>query len=318
MSLLFIGYETEKVDFSRYEKHSLMPESHTQMKPRIVDMGIFAIADSAITTFQGGKTLLTNFRKIYDIEAKVYKPRFAPDGIFQGYDNLYSRHPILVGFAGNTLVAQHILNTISGHLEHLEIGCKERSIGLQEIEYIVNMPCESNDLKSSSFAQWGEDTFLPKDYEGLLTGELLAGFIEHSINHALESAKKHRLNEDEFKQMNTDLFSGIYCPVDREHQIYIFRMKHKLNADGVLVVYTEKEKLPANEIAVLGMKKDFEEEAKRLNYNAIKDDLSSSNVLEDYLLKCIETVSKRGSFEIARPVVHKKLNRYKISKKHID
>lgn len=309
MSLLFVGYETEKIDYSEW---SGKPKDY-----HVINSGIFAIADSAITTLQGGKTLLTNFRKLYDIEVKVYEPSFTPDGTFRGYDNIYSRLPIIIGFAGNTLVAQHILNTISGHLEHLEISCKEREIGRRcPIEYNINMPCETNPLKRAALAQWDDDLFLPSDYDNLVTGELLGGFVEHSINHALESARRHRLNKEEFEQMFTDLFCGLYCPANDEYQVYVFRMKSKLE-DGVLSVYTEKEKLPADEIAVLGMRKDFEEGARALNRNAVKNNLNPAEILEDYLSKCIVEVSARGSFEIDRPIVHKKLDRHGITKKHI-
>lgn len=311
MSLLFIGYETEKIDFSKFKSST---NTVVNREPYISDKGIFAIADSAITTFQGGKTLLTGFRKIYEIEARIWKPSFYPDGSFNDYFNINQTIPLIIGFAGNTLVAQHIINSITGHLEHLKISCKERD-GIGPVEYIVNLPCKKNILISPKMlTQWDDDTFLPSDYENIVSGEFLSDTIEHSINHAIESARKHRLDENEFKQMFTDVFCGIYCPQKKEHQIYIFRMKSKIDKEGIIIAYTEKEKLIKDKIAVLGMRKDFESEAQRLYTEALEQNISPSVVFKKYMKQCIDIVHEKGSFEINTPIVYKHLDRFQIKK----
>ena len=103
MSLIIVGYDYEIF----YDKK--------------MDDGIFAIADSAITSHQGGRTILNGFRKVYELEAKIWKPNITMNGDFMGYFNTYSTNPFIVGFAGSTLTAQHILNGITGHLEKLKI-----------------------------------------------------------------------------------------------------------------------------------------------------------------------------------------------------
>jgi hypothetical protein len=110
MSLVIAGYDYEMLWDSK------------------MDDGIFAIADSAITSHQGGKTILNGFRKVYELEAKVWKPNFTPDGYFRNYLDIYTTSPFIVGFAGSTLTAQHILNTITGHLEKLKISYIERKM----------------------------------------------------------------------------------------------------------------------------------------------------------------------------------------------
>lgn len=316
MSLIFVGYETEKIDFGKFKLADDVQD--VKREPYIVDKGIFAIADSAITTNEGKKILLTGFRKIYDMTAKLWEPSFSPGGDFTGYHHIHSRYNLIVGFVGSTLVAQHILNGIAGHLEHLKISCIERLVNtVQEIEYIVKLPCEHNILISPSIlTQWDETTFTPRDFEGLITGEFLASSIEHSINASITSARKHRLNLEEFKQMFTDIFCGVYCPITREHQVYIFRMRTKED-DGVMVAYAEREKLLKDEIAVLGMRADFEEDAKNIYNNAIEQTESPSIALEDFMNDCIDKVHKSGSSEIDRPVVSKTLDRGLITKKNI-
>lgn len=316
MSLIFVGYETEEIDFSNFKLADEVKDVKTE--PYIIDKGIFAIADSAITVNEGKKTLLTGFRKVYDITVKLWEPSFSPGGDFVGYHHIHSQYNLIVGFVGSTLVAQHILNGITGHLEHLKISCVERRTNTsQEIEYIVKLPCEHNILLSPPMlTQWDETTFTPGNFEGLITGEFLADSIEHSINASIESARRYRLDAEEFEQMFTDIFCGVYCPVLREHQVYVFRMRTK-EEDGIMVAYTEKEKLSKDEIAVLGMRNDFEEDAKNIYNNAIEQAKSPSMALEDFMGDCIDKVHKRGSSEIDKPIVSKILDRGLITKKNI-
>jgi hypothetical protein len=307
MSLLFVGYESEEISFSEWENST----------PYYYDKGIFAIADSAITSYQGKKTLLTGFRKIYDLEAKVWEPYFTPDGYFRDYLHVSTKCPFIIGFAGNTLVAQHILNSITGHMEHLKVSYLDREVLFGKIKYILNLPCEKNLLITPSIpTSLDHDTFLKSDYENLLTGEFISNAIEHSINHAIFSAREHRLDQEEFNQMFTDIFCGVFCPIKKEHQIYIYRMKSKFE-EGVLIAYTEKELLNKDDIAVLGMKKQFEVQAKGVHLNAIQQNKSPSKELEFFMGHCIGTVLSGGSFEINRPIVHMTLDRGRITKRTI-
>lgn len=307
MSLLFVGYESEKISFSRSGNAA----------PYYYEKGIFAIADSAITSYQGTKTLLTGFRKIYDLEAKVWEPYFSPDGYFGGYSHVFTKSPFIIGFAGNTLVAQHILNSISGHMEQLKISYEEREPS-ESIKYTIKLPCEKNLLiNRPGLTLWDEDTFLQSDYKDLLTGEFISDAVEHSINHAIFSAREHRLDQEEFDQMFTDIYCGVFCPVKKEHQIYIYRMKRRIE-DGVLIAYTEKDFLKKDEIAVLGMRKQFEADAQQVYQAAILAGKSPSGELESFMGNCIDTVLSSGSFEINRPITVKTLDRGIIKKRTIE
>jgi len=316
MSLIFVGYDSEEIDFSHFSNTN--DTQPIKSKPYIKDNGIFAISDSAITTNEGKKTLLTGFRKIYDITVKLWEPSFSPGWDFTGYHHIHSRYNIIVGFVGSTLVAQHILNGITGHLEHLKISCKKRPVNsLQKIEYIVNLPCEDNVLVNPPMlTQWDETTFTPRDFEGLITGEFLAHVIEHSINASIRSAREHRLDYEEFQQMFTDIFCGVYCPIEREHQVYIFRMKAK-EEDGIMIAYTEKGRLSKDDIAVLGMRADFEQDAKDIFTEAKENGKNIVVALENFMSDCIDKVHSGGSSEIDRPIVNKRLDQGLVTKKNI-
>lgn len=319
MSLLFVGYDFEKINWNSIKQMFKKEGEEVEEKDdfQIVDKGIFSIADSAITSSAGTKTLLTGFRKVYDMEVNLWKPSFYPNGSFNDYFNIYQKVPFILGFAGSTLVAQHIMNSISGHLEHLEISCKERE-GYEQIEYIITLPCEKNIVKNPPvYTEWDESTFLERDYENLLSGEYISYAIEHSVNHALKSARQHRLSQEEFNQMYTDIFCGFYCPILREHQIYVYRMKSKLE-DGIFEVYTEKEKLDNGDIAVLGMRNSFEEQAKSVYLEEIeKENPNITDSLIKFMDECIIEVHNQGSYEINKPIVYKSLDKGSIKKKNI-
>ncbi|MGM0519827.1 MAG: hypothetical protein ACQERD_09325 [Campylobacterota bacterium] len=164
---------------------------------------------------------------------------------------------------------------------------------------------------------WDDDTFLDRDFANLLSGEYISDAIEHSINHALKSARKHRLSQEEFEQMYTDMFCGFYCPVLGEHQIYIYRMKSKLE-DGIFEVFTEKEKLDNRDIAVLGMKNSFEEQAKSVYLEEIeKENPNITDSLIRFMDECIVEVHNQGSYEINKPIIYKSLDKGSIKKKNI-
>lgn len=298
MSLVIAGYDFEMFYDSK------------------MDDGVFAIADSAITTNQGKTTLLNGFRKVYELETKVWKPNFTPDGSFRNYLDIHYKQPILVGFAGSTLTAQHILNSITGHIEKLRISYIEKSMYNEPIQYTILLPCEKNPLISPPIpTTWDDETFLDKDYENLMTGKLIAEFVEHSINHSLKSVSQYKLDMQEFNSMHTDIFSAIWCPVKQEHEIYVYRMKSKKNVDGFgFIAYTEKEYLPKDKLAVLGIRTRCEKKAQQIYNQALEKKQKPSSIAIDFLNQCIDEVQDSGSKEIDRPISFRKLEKYKITK----
>ncbi|MBP9491243.1 MAG: hypothetical protein KBE77_07310 [Aliarcobacter sp.] len=118
--------------------------------------------------------------------------------------------------------------------------------------------------------------------------------------------------------MYTDIFCGFYCPVLKEHQIYIYRMQSKFE-EGILEVYTKKEKLNKNEIAVFGMRKRFEEKVKEIFLEEFrKENPEITKVLIDLMHKCIDEVHEEVFFEINKPIVYKSLDRGRIKKVNIN
>lgn len=51
--------------------------------------GIYIVADSAITSVDGSKTILGEFKKLVTMDACLWMPDFWPGGKFKGYGRIY-------------------------------------------------------------------------------------------------------------------------------------------------------------------------------------------------------------------------------------
>lgn len=316
MTLIIAGYEhTKSIDYSQHSD-----DKKSQYVPKIDVEGIFVAADSAITTPSDdsenikSKTILNGFRKTYEIEAKLWKPYFMPDGSFRDYKEVYETNNTFVSFAGSTLTAQHIMNSITTHLQNLRISFKRHDID-GSIVYTAIRHCQPNPLNTPNrISYWDDDTFLNRDFEGLLTGELISDTIEYSMNDALKSASKYKLDIKEFKAMHTEIVAGVWCPVRKRHELYVYRMESKPGEDGVLTPFTKKSLVPTNEIVVLGMKKEFEEQAKINFEESLTSFVSPAHTMLVFMREAIKSEELQDKNGIAFPMSMTKMDRYGIKK----
>jgi hypothetical protein len=137
MTLVIAGYEYSKSWFSIFDEDPSVADSKMDIN------GLFIVADSAITK-SPNQTLLNGFRKIHSIEAKIWKPNFIYDDTFNGYVEVYETRKLFIGFAGSTLVAQHVINNITEHLNNLRISFSRDENGF--IKYNIIKHCDANPL----------------------------------------------------------------------------------------------------------------------------------------------------------------------------
>lgn len=301
MTLIIAGY-----DYKRPYVFSSMNEELEDIKPLKMELdGIFVMADSAITTHKGGRTLLNGFKKVHIIKGQLWKPYFLPDGSFKDYFEVHESRNFLVAFAGSTLTAQHIINSVTEHLSNLRISYERHNNG--SITYKAIRHCQKNPLVSDGISYWDDDTFLDRNFEGLLTGEIIAKTTEYSINEALKSAGKYKLTIDEFREMHTELVLGVYCPYKKRHELYVYRMLDKPGADGVLIAYTEAHLVEEKKLILLGMRKDFEENAQQDFDISLQEFRSPSSSMYTFLKNAIDKVQNLGSKEIDHPTSFRKL-----------
>lgn len=310
MTLIIAGYEHSKsIDYTRFSK-----DKDATYTPEMEVSGLFVVADSAITNPANGRTILNGFRKTHSIETKLWKPYFMPDGSFRDYKEVFETNQIFVSFAGSTLTAQHIINSITTHLQNLRISYKRHDVD-KSIIYTVIKHCEPNPLATPNrISYWDDDTFLNRDFEGLLTGEVIASTIEYSMNDALSSASKYKLDMNELAAMHTEIVAGVWCPVSKRHELYVYRMQTTRDEDGVLVPCTTKSLVPTTEVAVLGMRKEFETNAQAELTDALKSFTPPAKIMLKFLGNAIKSIEQQGGKGIAFPMSLTKLEKYKINK----
>ena len=310
MTLIIVGHEKVKDDFSQVWAHK--EESKISLRSK----GLFAVSDSVITAngTQGEKPILSGLRKVHHVPIKLWKPYFVRED-FRDYLEVYIETGCFIAFSGSTLTATHALNTIIEHLAKLQISYKLCKESYSPGEYIVQRHCEYNELRDSpEVVLWGEDMFLPRHFEGLLSYEFIASVIEHSINVALKSAKKYRLGPEDLDLMRTDFAAGIYCPRRASHHIFLYRMKERQNEDGIIEVFTEGEEVSEDQVVVLGMRNQFEAKTQNIYEQALGQGNSTGSELFKFLNSAIDEVAKSGSFAIDRPALHKKFERGNLEK----
>jgi hypothetical protein len=302
MTLVVVGHEFEKkVTFSWGTDTGDTPKK-AGMKP----VGLFAVADSSITApnSNGTQTLLGGFRKIYPVEIKVWKP-FFNGGYFRSYMEQHYEAECFVAIAGSTLTAQHVLNLITEHLRKIRISYERSNELLTPGKYVLIRHCQQNALEvNQGIDEWDEDMFTPSDYIDLVTADDIAKIVEYSINEALTSARKYKIDAQSLKAMYSEFAVGMYCPKEKNHQLFVFRMKNRFT-EGLIEVYATSERIEEGKVAVLGMKHEFEAMAHEAMQAAINEEISPSRKFFDFINQAIDQVRNDGSFAIDRPSVCK-------------
>jgi len=290
-------------------------KSHEGKETKLAKDGLFAVADSVITVMgSGGLTpILSGHRKIHGIPIKLWKPYFVGE-YFSSYLSPHFETECFMAFAGSTLTANHCLNLVSEHLSQLRISYKRATTPLTPGTYFVQRHCEYNILEDpKASGRWSENMFLDSDFEGILTAEHIAQDVEHSLNKAVESARKHSLSEDSLRSMHTDFLLGVHCPRNKTHHLFIYRMKAKL-VEGVYELYMEREEIEEQKVAVLGLRKKFEYAAQAAMDTALASGKSTGNAMFSFLNDAITNITATGSFAIDRPAIHKHFNFGKLKK----
>ena len=305
MTLLIAGYQ-----FNREMSYAAawMDQGGEDAKTGLDTMpgAIFMVADSAITS--GQETVLNGFRKIYPVPVKLWRPYFV-DGFFRSYLNVVLDFEVAVGFAGNTLTAQHCLNGLTEHLANLRISFVHPRKG--DLVQTVLMDCQANPLDRLQFSRI-EDEFDPREYSKLLTADKLAQVVLHSLEKSMQSARQYKLTERAFATLNTPFVVGIQCPLTKEYSIHVYRMA-VVPVDGVQQVQVSMSKLAHGDVAVLGMEAEFAGPAQQAYTAALAAMVPQQQAMFDFLCASIDTVVARGDKGIARPAIGKTLESMRLA-----
>lgn len=258
--------------------------------------GLFVTADSTIT--DGRQTLLSGFKKIYQVPIKVYRPSFNGP-YFQDYFTPRLESNCFIAFAGSTITAQHVLNGINNHLSLMRYGYEGAGQAVPGT-YQILMDCERNKLRDGGMKWSSEDMFMDRDMEGLLTGEVVARVVLHAIHGALATAKQHKIDQRGWDSLLTQYVIGTYCEREKRNRLYTVIPSHRREAGVIVDVDAALHEVPPGELAVLGMQR-FEKGAVEAYNRALKARSDVKKAMFDYLNGAIDEVLQNDTREINRP-----------------
>ena len=270
--------------------HSLRDMSFGTSKSTFCD-GVFFVADSSIT--QGGQLLVSGFKKVVETPVRVAGLNFL-DEYFHSYLGYAYEGGCGIAFAGSTLVAQHIMNSIRNHLSDL----KPTYFGGK---YQLAMPCEGKKfLQGDHDMDMFQKHHLGSNY--LLTAPFIAGVVEHSVQSVLIQAKKHKSMENRFSAYQAEFILGVCCPDTGKHHIYRYEILPNATEGAVVSM----EEIPEGKVAVIGMRILHEQDANDAFADAVVNGRSTGPALFDYLATAIKAQNNIGVFEIGFPAFHYK------------
>ncbi|WP_455916992.1 hypothetical protein [Pantoea agglomerans] len=269
------------------------------------DGSVVFCGDSLITTkFSGVSVKLTSsFRKIIPLEIIVRVPDFSPDGKIIRYVETTSSHRCIIAFAGSTLVSQHIINGIQGHLRRVKYtydsGEYDYSEGRQKgAHYKLIMGCENNDKVEKTL--WDEDVFnTPAELANeLINKDFLIGMFKHCIQVVMDN---FYLNTNEFFEpewFSSDFIVAFSCYETKQNHLVTFKMDFGGSAVNLIV-----EEIDKDELAIIGISR-YNKKIK-FSYQEKKADSSTANILFSEIINAVKDNESADLREIGKPVVLK-------------
>ena len=274
------------------------------------DGSIIFCGDSLITTKSNGSTvkLTSFFRKIIPLEIIVRVPEIDPSGKIINYIESLCQHRCMIAFAGSTLVSQHIINSIQGHLKQIKYtydsGVYDFSEGCTKgAGYKLIMGCENNNRAEKT--HWKEGMFAEpvKNANQLINKNFLRKVFNHCIQ---KSMNEFYLNiNDEFNPewFASDFIVALSCYETKKNHLFTFKME--FNESEVNLI--EKE-INNNELAIIGISR-YNKEINNA-YQSQKSTTSTSEILTKEITKAIIDNTGIDLREIGDPAVLKKFDQH--------
>lgn len=206
--------------------------------------GVYFASDSHIT--QNNQVLVKGFKKVIEVPIRVKKLNFCGEW-FNGYNGNRYESACTIAFAGSSLVAQHIINSIKNHLGELYPTYHDGN-------YKIVMSCEVR--KHLRQADYDESMFTDRQLDNLLNAEQISNIVSHAIETVLKKARQYGSMGSLFTAYQAEFILGVQCPQTREHHLY----QYEILPDEELGAKVNFFAIEKNALAVIGAKK-FKEEA---------------------------------------------------------
>lgn len=246
--------------------------------------GVYFASDSHIT--QNNLVLVKGFKKVIELPIRVKGLNFCGEW-FNGYLGNRYESACGIAFAGSSLVAQHLINSMKNHLSELYPTYHNGS-------YQIVMSCETN--KHLRQTDYDESMFLDRHLDSILNADYISQVVSHSIEAVLNKAREHGSMSKLFSAYQAEFVLGVQCPQSREYYLY----QYEIVPDPDLGAKVETLKINKNELAVIGAKKFKEEALSELRQ--CKSEEKPSQRIFSFLSKVIENESGIGNNGIGKPI----------------
>lgn len=253
---------------------------------------IYFATDSVLTTPYMGlsRLLLKGFKKVVEIPVRIKLPLFQGNSFYRYYGDTFETK-CTIAFAGSTLVAQHLMNSITNHLAELYPTHKHS-------RYRLAMSCEKNLHLCGDYdveGLYGDCMFTQEHLHSLLNAQYISEVVEHSINAVLSIVKTYSDMSVDFGPYKAEFILGVYCPQDKQHYLYTYEIIPDNNLGATVL----KNSINKNEIAIIGAK-NFKDEA-LVNINGKNPLFKADEKMFKFLNKIIDSENSIGNITIGKP-----------------
>lgn len=276
------------------------------------DGSIVFCGDSLITAKnQHGVSvkLTSSFKKIIPLEIIVRIPDLSPDGKIIRYVETPSTHRCMIAFAGSTLVSQHIINSIQGHLKRIKYtydsGEYDHSEGcVKGAHYKLIMPCENNDKVERTF--WDEEMFIdsPRLSYEMINKDFLIKLFKHCIQKDINDFHIKTNETFESAWFASDFIVAFSCYKTKQNHLATFKMEFINSAVNLIVKEINKD-----ELAIIGVTR-YNKEINN-SYQTKKSRNTTEQILSSELIKAVKDNESIDLREIGMPVILKKFDNHR-------
>lgn len=249
--------------------------------------GLFAVADTNITS--DNTVLVSGFKKVYEIPVRLKKPNFC-DEWFNGYSGYILEKNCFIAFAGSSLVAQHLMNSIRNHLGDIYPTYENGT-------YKAVMSCETTRHLGVKPECYSEEMFSDRHLKSILTANYVSTVVSHSIQAVLDKAKRHGGMSTRFTAYRAEFILGMQCPISKEYELY----EYDLVEDGQGGAKVKVNEIGSDDVAVIGMRKKYASDARVTYKAAIASGETTSSRMHSFLSDAIDCENANGSNRIGKP-----------------
>ncbi|MFG6501569.1 hypothetical protein [Sulfitobacter sp. 1A15106] len=267
-----------------------------------VEAGLFVLCDSVISTNGGGQLLDGDFRKIRRFHVSVREPQFYHDGRFHRFGPEKNAGSVYVAFAGSALSAQAVFERAAAMLSDLRVSCdRSREDGL--LHYVLRLQDEPDPLSEGGGVHiWGADTFTRADLASISIHSAVVDCLKRAINETFAAKQEITTSAEQFRSWRAEFVSASWCKRTSTGRLHLYRLNEHRSAEGMHFFSTSPEEIPAGDLAVLGMRNEFETAAKTRFDRAREDRAATFDAMREFMTCSIEKHRKTGLTEIGLPI----------------